>query len=86
MTAREGNMGNFHPSKTNVNRSFASVDICFLGVTISHVTFLSSQYLYNVVSSLYTHTYCSLFHPTRPDSLTLDHTATLRGYISHQNK
>ena len=30
----------------NVNLSFASVDIVFLGVTISHVTLSCSQYLY----------------------------------------
>ena len=27
LTAREGNMGNCHPSKTNVELGFASVDI-----------------------------------------------------------
>ena len=37
MTARKSNMGNCHPSKTNVNLGFASVDIVFLGVTISAV-------------------------------------------------
>ena len=37
-------MGNCHPKKTNVNRE-ASVDIGFLGVTISHVTLSCSQYL-----------------------------------------
>ena len=29
LTAREGNMGNCHPSKTNVSLGFASVDIGF---------------------------------------------------------
>ena len=46
--AREGNMGNCHRSQTNVYLSFASVDISFLGLTISHVTHLYSQYLYNI--------------------------------------
>ena len=27
LTEREGNFGNYHPSKTNVNVGFASVDI-----------------------------------------------------------
>ena len=40
-------MGNCHPSKTNVNKGFASVDIDFLGMTISYVTLSYSQYLYN---------------------------------------
>ena len=40
-------MGNCHPSKTNVNVGFASVDIVFLGLTISHVTLFCGQYLYN---------------------------------------
>ena len=40
-------MGNWHPLKTSVNLHFASVDIGFLGVTISHVTLLCSRYLYN---------------------------------------
>ena len=31
-------MGNCHPLKTNVNLDFASVEIGFLRVTISHVT------------------------------------------------
>ena len=41
MTAREGNMGNCHPTKTNVNLGFASVDISFRtrgDNLISHVT------------------------------------------------
>ena len=42
-------MGNCHPSKTTVNLGFASVDIGFLGMTISHVTLSYSQYLYNVI-------------------------------------
>ena len=42
-------MGNCHPEKTNVNLVFASFDIGFLGVTISHVTLSCSQYLYNNV-------------------------------------
>ena len=42
-------MGNCHPSKTNVNLSFASVDIGFLGMTISHITRSCSQYLYNII-------------------------------------
>ena len=41
-------MGNCHPKETNVYLSFASVDIGFLGVTISHVTLSCSQYLYNI--------------------------------------
>ena len=43
-------MGNCHPSKTNVNLSFASVNIGFLGWTISHVTLSCSQYLYMSIS------------------------------------
>mgnify|MGYP003687683409 CR=1 FL=1 len=31
-------MGNCHPSKTNVNRGRAKVNIGFQGVTISHVS------------------------------------------------
>ena len=42
-------MGHCKPSKTNVKLGFASVDIVFLGVTISHVTLSCSQYLYNVM-------------------------------------
>ena len=38
LTAREGNMGNCNPSKTNVDRGEAEVDIGFRGVTISYVT------------------------------------------------
>ena len=41
-------MGNCHPSKINVNLRFASVDIGFLGVTVSHVTLSCIQYLYNI--------------------------------------
>ena len=41
-------MGNCRPSKTNVNLGFASVDIGFLGVTISNVILSCSQYLYNI--------------------------------------
>ena len=43
-------MGNCHPEKTNVDRGEASdsVDIGFLGVTISHVTLSCIQYLYNI--------------------------------------
>ena len=37
------NVGNCHPSKTNFNLGFASVDIGFLGVTISYVSFSCSQ-------------------------------------------
>ena len=48
LTAREGNKGNCHPSKINVNLGYASVDIGFLGVTICHVTLSCSQYLYNI--------------------------------------
>ena len=40
-------MGNCHPSETNVNLGFDSLNIEFLGVTISHVTLSCSQYLYN---------------------------------------
>ena len=40
-------MGNCDPLKTNVNLDFASVDIGFLGLTISNVTLSCSQYLYN---------------------------------------
>ena len=46
MTAQEGYMGNCHPEKTKVNLGFATVDIVFFGVIISHVTFSCSQYLY----------------------------------------
>ena len=42
-------MGNCHPSKTNVNFSFASVDIGFLRVTISHITLSCYQCLYIVL-------------------------------------
>ena len=48
MTALEGNLGNCHLSKTNVNLGFTSVDIVFLGVTFSHVNLSCSQYLYNI--------------------------------------
>ena len=41
-------MANRHPSKNNINLGFASVDIGFLGVTISHVTLSCRQYLYNI--------------------------------------
>ena len=44
-------MGNFHPSKTNVNLGFASVDIGFLGVTVSNVTLSCSDYLYNIIDT-----------------------------------
>ena len=37
-------MGNCDPSKTNVNLGFASVDIDFLGVKISHVILTCSQF------------------------------------------
>ena len=37
-TAREGNMGNCHSEKTNFDRGEVKIDICFQGVTISHVT------------------------------------------------
>ena len=53
MTALEDNMGNCHPSKTNVNLGFASVNIGFLGVTISHVTLSCSQYLYNILCLIF---------------------------------
>ena len=52
MIAREGNMGNCQPSKTNVNLGFASVDIGFLRVTFSYVTLSCSQYLYNIHSTV----------------------------------
>ena len=42
-------MGNCHPSKTNVNLGFASVDTGFLGVTISNITLSCRQYLYNML-------------------------------------
>ena len=45
MTARERNMGNCHPSKTNVKLGCVSVDIGFLLVTISRVTLSCSQYI-----------------------------------------
>ena len=38
-------MENCHPEKPNVDRGEAEVDIGFLGVTITHVTLLCSQYL-----------------------------------------
>ena len=43
LNAREGNMGNCHPEKNNVDRGEAEVDIGFGGVTISHVTLSCSQ-------------------------------------------
>ena len=43
MTAREGNMGKYHPEKTNVDRGEAEVDIGFRWVTISHVILSCSQ-------------------------------------------
>ena len=43
MIAREGNIGNCHPSKITVNFGFASVDSGFLGVTISKIV-SCSQY------------------------------------------
>ena len=49
MAARESSMGTCYTSKTNVNLDFSSVDIGFLGVTISHVTFSCSQHLYNII-------------------------------------
>ena len=45
LTAQEGNMGNCHLEKTDVDRGEAEVDIGFQGVTISHVTLLCNQYL-----------------------------------------
>ena len=45
MTVREGNIGNCHPRKTNVDRGEGEVDIGFRGVTISHVTLSCNQYL-----------------------------------------
>ena len=39
-------MENCYPEKTNVDRGEAEVDISFRGVTISHVNFSYSQYLY----------------------------------------
>ena len=42
-----GNGWYCHPSKTNVDRGKAVVDIGFLGLTISHITLSCSQYLYN---------------------------------------
>ena len=40
------------PRKTNVNLVFDSVDIGYLGVTISHVSLSCSQYLYNALMIL----------------------------------
>ena len=37
LNAQEGNLGNCHPEKTNVDRNEAEVDIAFRGVTIPHV-------------------------------------------------
>ena len=45
MTARDNNMGNCHPEKSNDDRGKAEVDIGFRGVTISHDTLSCSQYL-----------------------------------------
>ena len=53
-------MGNCHPSKTNVNLGFASVDIVFLGVTISHVNLSCSQYLYNISDAFVMYVYVML--------------------------
>ena len=44
LTEQEGNMGNCHPEKNNVNRGETEVDIGFRGVSISHVTLSCSQY------------------------------------------
>ena len=49
LTAQEGNMGNCHTEKTNVKLGFASFNIGFLGMTISHITLSYSQYLYNII-------------------------------------
>ena len=58
-------MGNCDPSKTNVNLGFASVDIGFRGVTISHVTLTCSQFLYKYhLSSSYI-TRCQVPSPVR---------------------
>ena len=43
--AREGNMGNCHPEKTNDDQGEAKVVIGFRGVTISYVTLLCSHQL-----------------------------------------
>ena len=45
LTAQEGNMGNCHSEKTNVERGEAKADIGFRVMTISHVTLSYSQYL-----------------------------------------
>ena len=37
LTAREGNLENSHPEKTNVDRGEAEDDIGFRGVTVSHL-------------------------------------------------
>lgn len=45
LTAREGNNGNCHPEKTNIDRGEVEVDIDFRGVTIIHVTLSCSKKL-----------------------------------------
>ena len=49
------------PRKMNINLGFASVDIGFLGVTLSNVTLSCSQYLYN----MYVTELSFYFHPMR---------------------
>ena len=45
LTAREGNNGNCHLEKTNIDRGEVEVDIDFRGVTIIHVTLSCSKKL-----------------------------------------
>ena len=51
-------MGNCHPSKTNVNLGYASVDIAFLGVTISDVSrevniYIISSGFHSLINRMY---------------------------------
>ena len=57
LTAREGNNGNCHPEKTNIDRGEVEVDIDFRGVTIIHVTLSCSKKLL-----YYIECFCKLIH------------------------
>ena len=50
LTAREGNMGNCHSEKTNVERGEAKADIGFRGMTISHVTSRTVNIYYYILN------------------------------------
>ena len=55
-------MGNWHPSKTNVNLGFASVDIVFLGVTI-YIYHMASRETYQNISPEVTRKPCRVMSP-----------------------